>query len=232
MKFILICLMFFGISCHAESLNVYLKIPKNTFLVEKAQECNRLIESKMLEKNQDYVPFNQKFPTHITLYLFNAPKKQVPHIKNLLKNFLTGHPSITLLSDRCQITSSGFAMLNIKSTEALSSFSEGVVRLLYVFRDKTSLIPLWAESLPKKRMMFKRYGSPNVFSEFSPHISLGVLNLSYKKLQDLQKMFSENKQNNSHQSQKPTEILEVGLGITNNEGQIIKELASYQLSSV
>jgi hypothetical protein len=46
------------------------------------------------------------------------------------------------------------------------------VKLLSPLRVPSDFIPDWAKSMPNKVEYISKYGSPNVFDEFNPHLTL------------------------------------------------------------
>ena len=71
-----------------------------------------------------------------------------------------------------------FAMLNVTLTDCIQFASDSIVNETYSLAVPNQSVPSWVESLPEperseKIADVKKYGSPNVFSQFQPHVTIG-----------------------------------------------------------
>ena len=70
-----------------------------------------------------------------------------------------------------------FAMMNVTNSACLQRFSDTIVNVTHGFSKPNQTAPDWVYSLPEperseKLRYIAAYGSPNVFSQFAPHVSL------------------------------------------------------------
>ena len=83
----------------------------------------------------------------------------------------------------CQISlgsvyaAGGFAMMNVSNSDCLQVYSDVLVTATHRFAQPGQPAPAWVLELPEPERSEKLrdialYGSPNVFSQFSPHISV------------------------------------------------------------
>ena len=71
-----------------------------------------------------------------------------------------------------------YAMLAVKTSPCLQFLSDRIVNATYRYAQPNQPVPPWVLQLPepqrsKKIRLVKKYGSPNCFSGFSPHITVG-----------------------------------------------------------
>ncbi len=71
----------------------------------------------------------------------------------------------------------GYVMWNVPVSQCLQELSDAVVLATYQFAKPNQKAPAWVYSLPEparkaKLAMVKKYGSPNVFSQFDPHLTI------------------------------------------------------------
>ena len=70
-----------------------------------------------------------------------------------------------------------FALWNVELSGCLQTLSDTVVQATYHLATPNQPIPAWINSLPPaekaaKIAMIRKYGSPNVFSQFQPHVTV------------------------------------------------------------
>ncbi len=84
----------------------------------------------------------------------------------------------------CNITLSvpfaagSYAMLNVTKDACLQRFSDTLVNATHALAEPNQTAPGWVHDLPEperseKLRYVKLYGSPNVFGQFAPHVSVG-----------------------------------------------------------
>ena len=83
----------------------------------------------------------------------------------------------------CSITLSNpyaagtFAMMNVTNSACLQRYSDAIVNATHKFSQPNQTTPAWVNSLPEperseKLRLIQEYGSPNVFGQFAPHVTL------------------------------------------------------------
>lgn len=71
-----------------------------------------------------------------------------------------------------------YAMMNVTVDGCLQKYSDTIVNATHKLSEPNQTVPSWVESLPEPERSEKihdieKYGSPNVFAEFQPHVSIG-----------------------------------------------------------
>ena len=123
---------------------------------------------------------------HVTLYLteFTCPRATDKECVNLVKHGISGvlEKLGTVSPCRSAVTnpypSGSYAMLNVSHQRCLQYFSDTIVNATYMYAKPNQTVPGWVWALPepersRKVAFVKKYGSPNVFSEFDPHVTIG-----------------------------------------------------------
>jgi hypothetical protein len=122
-----------------------------------------------------------------------------------------------------------YVMLSVKRSEQLQQLSNKTFSALASLRDKNAPIPAWAAKDPRRVKLFNQYGSPNVLNYFNPHVSIFDRDQQntqlYKQLQQLIAQFSK-----THQVKINATADAIGIGIADAQGQIVKELALFELA--
>lgn len=147
----------------------------------------RLME---IDSENEEVNFSDRHIPHVSLFLtdFIDDKKDeiVGTVAHALQEFSnrTKYDSCEVkleMADEKPIYSvgSGYAIWKIERTPCLQELSDTIVKALEPFVNKQDMtIPAWVQNLPEpqrstKIKLIHKYGSPNVFSEFEPHVTVG-----------------------------------------------------------
>jgi len=124
------------------------------------------------------IDFVHRDDPHITLYLTDFVESSLNDVLVAVKKVLAEQGQI------CQVELSGmdagatgYVMWNVELSDCLQRLSNSVVLATYQYATPNQSIPPWVNSLPKaerekKIAMIEKYGSPNVFSEFQPHLTI------------------------------------------------------------
>lgn len=85
----------------------------------------------------------------------------------------------TCVINLSNFSSSGspFVLWNVVNNACVQAMSDALVQGLHSFAKPNQPIPKWVQSLPPKERaekiaMIQKYGSPNVFSQFQPHVTV------------------------------------------------------------
>ena len=111
------------------------------------------------------------------------------------------------------------------ATTAIDVGSSGrVVEMLAPMRAKSDFIPDWAKEFPTKVEYISKYGSPNVYSEFNPH-------LTFLARSDEEKLQRFNKKHADSDFAKVIggSVVAIGAGIADHNGQIKEPLKIFPL---
>ncbi len=116
--------------------------------------------------------YNEGYVVHMTLYLTEYQKDALPKIKKVVDNIATQFSPFKVQFTGLHATPGYWLMMDAQKSPELQKLSDSVVKQLVDIRDKNAEIPAWAKNIPAKAASFKKYGSPNVFANFDPHITL------------------------------------------------------------
>lgn len=177
------------------------------------------------------MPYIDNHPLHVTLYMASYSKDQVPKVIKEAQTLAKKEKPVSLLTTQF-IPSGGYVMLSVTNDSQIQALSNKALMALAPLRDKKALLPTWAARDIGRRMIFNQYGSPAVLNYFNPHFSVFAAdNLKeddaehlHQQLQQLIAKFAKN-----HQTQIRVSAFEIGVGIANPQGQIVKELKTFSL---
>jgi len=137
--------------------------------------------------NHQKIEFIDKYEPHLTLYLTDFQYHQLAHIKTQLVELASLNRTDGGIADSCIVhllpnvnVSGQYIMWEAEVESCLQHMSDAIVNRTsrYVDSSAKSTIPDWLKSQPEdvrilKTEMIRKYGSPNVFSQFDPHVTVG-----------------------------------------------------------
>ncbi|EGC28475.1 hypothetical protein DICPUDRAFT_160097 [Dictyostelium purpureum] len=175
LNIIIIFLIFTIISVKSISLDIHLNLDATTNDI--AINYNDLLHK--------YAPNDQVFLgklsiPHITLYLTDFVEEQIPSLQNELKQIF---PLLEQQGKNCLVgmttilVSGQYGMWEVQNSPCLQFLSDLIVNNTYQYITPNQTIPDWVYQLPEplrdeKIAMIKKYGSPNVYDQFQPHVTL------------------------------------------------------------
>ena len=125
------------------------------------------------------IRFPQPHTPHVTLYLSQFPVSSLPELLAAIAETAKSPAfSNSCSSNVSSATVTGsYMMLSIAVSSCLQRMSDILVAQTHHLALPNQTAPEWIESLPEpqrsvKKSMLHRFGSPNVFSQFEPHITL------------------------------------------------------------
>lgn len=137
--------------------------------------------SKNLNKHNIKTLYDEGYKIHVTLYLSEYKKEAFDKIKEVVDEISKTAKPIELEFYNIRKTSGNWLMLDAKKAYDIQSLADEVTARLLPIRATDAKVPDWAKNIPAKAKSFITYGSPNVFSNFDPHITL----LTPKKEEDI-----------------------------------------------
>ncbi len=211
---------------------MYLKLKPDNEIAPLVKEFNQFLEENNLFTTYQITPYIDQYPLHLTLYMASFHEEQIPLIIKEAEKLAQQHQPISLLTSRFISNHNGYVMLSVTNGAEVQGLSNQALKALANLRDKKALIPAWAAHDMGRKLLFNQYGSPSILNYFQPHFSIfSITHLSkedskhlYENLQQLIKQFDKN-----HHIQIRTTAYSIGVGIANEQGQIIKELTSFSL---
>lgn len=164
------------------STHVFANVNYNVF-VKMDNKATEVVEdiSKNLNKHNITSLYDEKYQIHVTLYLSEYKKDAFEKIKDVVDDVATNAKPIELQFYNIRKTPGNWLMLDAKKAYDIQALADEVTARLLPLRATDAQVPNWAKSMPAKVRSFKTYGSPNVFSNFDPHVTL----LTPKKAEDI-----------------------------------------------
>lgn len=225
----LVLVSFKAFANNSKQYNIYLIPSKKAHDYIKSFD-NSLAATGILEKYQ-VTPFLKNHPVHLTLYLTSFQQKHISDIEDQLQNIADNTEIFDIKTKNFTAGKSGFLMLDISNSKKLQKLSNKVVKELAKYRDTNYIMPDWVKYYPTKLDSFKKYGSPNTFSQFDPHLSILAADLKNNQSRaNFEKDFN-NAIKDINPQQSEFEIHAIGFGEVDKYGQVIKTLHIYKLNS-
>lgn len=208
------------------SVDVFIKCSSN--VDETITAFNDSLNSEGLIKKYGLKPFIENHPVHLTLYLTDYDITELEKIKDYVKSIAQNTKSFQIETTNFTLSSGNWILLGVKKNEQLQKLSDEVISKLNTLRYKKSEVPSWAMNIPAKKESFEKYGSPNAFSQFDPHFSVLAADIPKEK----QKAFTSDINlilGLSSIEPITTEVESIGIGFTDNYGQVTKIEALFPL---
>ncbi len=201
----------------SKSLNVF-AIPSQP-IVDEVDTVSKVIGDYGMET------FHAKgFPVHATLYLTNYPADAVEKIKQSVEQLADKWHRFPADVAGIDVTAGNWVFLEVTWNATLQRLADEATLALEPLRDHHITVPGWVKNYPEKLPAFQRYGSPNVFSQFQPHLTLLAAEKN-PKLKEFESAIKDKK------FQANGEIVGIGIGVTNEWGQIAELIAEYHFPS-
>jgi len=155
------------------------------------------------------------YQIHCTLYMTQYPEGTKDKVLAMIEELASNTREFAVNSTGLEITSGSWYFMNIERNRNLQTLSDSVVEMLAPMRAKSDFIPDWAKEFPTKVEYISKYGSPNVYSEFNPH-------LTFLAKSDEEKLQRFNKKHADSDFAKIIggSVVAIGAGIADRNGQI------------
>ena len=170
--------------------------------------------SEVLFSEHELDTFTRRgFQVHCTLYMTQYPKNSLDKVAQKIASIANKTKSFDITSSGLEQTADNWLFVNIERNSNLQTLCDLTVKTLASMRSKTKFVPDWAKSFPTKVEYIEKYGSPNVYSEFNPHLTLLAKS-------DASKLTAFIKNNTRFNSKVQGKVIAIGLGIADRDGQI------------
>ena len=197
----------------------------NVFAIPSKPIINLVEQTSDALKKQGMISFYEKGkPVHATLYLTDFTEGSEEAIKRAVKAITEQHQAFAITAQGFTVTQSNWAFINLQYSSQLQRLSDEVTMAIEPLRDPNTAIPDWVKNYPNKLTAFERYGSPNVFQNFQPHLTL----LANEKSPQLAIL---NKQMQAKPPRAEGKIVGIGIGISDQFGQQKQVIAEYFFQS-
>lgn len=217
-----------SIALAAISLQSYAKPDENlqidVFAIPSSPIEKLVAHTSGILKKQGMTTFYEKgMPVHATLYLTEFPKSALTKIKQAVHQIAKRHQTIPLVAHGLTVTKGNWAFINLNWSKSLQRLTDQVTLAIEPYRYPTPTLPNWVKKYPNKLTAFKRYGSPNVFQNFQPHLTL----LAAQKNPKLHTFYQ---QMQLHPPYAKGKVVGLGIGIADKWGQQKVILAKYMFT--
>lgn len=163
----------------------------------------------------------QGYPAHVTLYLTQYPASAMPALKAAVAKATKACRTIPLSVTGLERSASNWLFLKVDRTAALQRLADEITLAAEPLRSHDLTAPAWIHEYPAKLPAFERYGSPNVFMQFDPHLTL----LANEANPNLGAYMAD-------AAARPPRtaglVTGIGLGVVDSNGQLVKTLAEYR----
>lgn len=200
----------------AASINVY-AIPSG-----EIEDTVIAVSDKLAELGMEAFP-KMGHPIHATLYLTDYPDGALADLQATVETIAAGWSPFPLTARGIEVTPSNWVFVGIEKTNDLQRLSDQVVLAAAPLRDQSVAAPAWMQNFPDKLPAFERYGSPNVFAQFSPHFTL----LANADSPDLETFVAWAK---AAEPAATGTAVGIGIGRADANGQIVEILAEYRFA--
>jgi 2'-5' RNA ligase len=198
-----------------ENVPVFEKINVFAVLSQNIEESFKQTASALKnEENVDSFP-TLGFQVHCTLYMTQYPVGSKDQVLARIEQLASTTRQFDISTTGLELTSGNWFFMNLERNRNLQSLSDTVVNQLEPLRFKSDFVPQWAKAFPNKLEYIKKYGSPNVFAEFNPHLTF-LARADAEKLQ----RFMKNHENSDFVKPVTGKIIGIGAAIADRNGQI------------
>ncbi len=226
-KLLFVCTMVFVVGssfAESHSINVFANV--DGAAGKQIEQVNSAMKQANIYSDYKISPFADSHNVHLTMYLTKYPESQLVNVENTV-NAIAAHTSnFSVLSSGVTLKASDFLMLDVSNTPRLQILTDKLVASLSKYRDVNTVIPAWAVNLPEKVQMFQEYGSPNVYEGFDPHFSIFAAKIPSDERGEFDKRLDE-VIDNLNFSPATIQITGLGIGVANENGQIVKVIKEY-----
>lgn len=202
-------------------LNIFAAVSEN--LVSLAHDV-----SETLYAEEDLVTFpRQGYQLHCTLFMTQYPASARYELLDLLVKTASQTRVFDIVASKLEVTSSNWFFINLECTKELQNLADIVAKHAAVFRCNSDYVPEWAKEFPRKVEYIKKFGSPNVFEEFNPHLTL----LPPSDKEKLDRFTAVSLAAKRFSLPMKGKVVALGIGLADKNGQMINPWAVIPLQS-
>lgn len=164
------------------------------------------------------------YQVHCTLYMTQYTPDKSGVVQGIVASLAQTVRPFPVTAAGISATKDFWLFINLDKNRNLQTLSDTVVQQLCNHRFPSDFIPDWVKQYPQKLEYVTKYGSPNVFAEFEPHLTL-LAKSDPVKVGGFVKRHA-----NNAEFGKPKQgmIVGIGVGIADRAGQIKTPLAVYR----
>lgn len=192
-----------------EKINVFAVVSEN--IENSFKDAAKALHE---EEELDSFPF-LGYQVHCTLYMTQYPVGLQNEVLSKIEELASNTTEFAVNSTGIEMTSGNWFFMNLDRNRNLQTLCDSAVERLSPLRAKSNFVPDWAKEFPTKVEYISKYGSPNVYNEFNPHLTF-LAKSDAEKLQN----FTKNHENSDFAKPVAGKIIAIGAGIADRDGQI------------
>ena len=203
---------------NTEKYNVFAVVSTNI-----ARIATRAANDVYKEEGLNSFP-GKGYQIHSTLYMTIYPKEALTAIDEKVKKIAQNVRQFKVNTTGLEITEGDWLFIGLENNAHFQALADVATKMLSPLRYKSNYVPEWAKNMPGKIKKIKEYGSPNVFDEFNPHLTITAK-------EDAAKLNHFISIHGDSSYAKPIEgqIIAIGYGIADKNGQVAKPIKIYDL---
>lgn len=180
-------------------------------------------ETLKTEEQLDSYP-SMGYQVHCTLYMTQYAPEKASLVQGIVASLAETVRPFPVTAAGISATKDFWLFINLDKNRNLQTLSDTVVQQLCEHRFPSDFVPDWVKQYPQKLEYVTKYGSPNVFAEFEPHLTL-LAKSDPVKVGGFVKRHANNAE---FGTPKQGHIVGIGIGIADRAGQIKQPLAVYR----
>jgi hypothetical protein len=171
-----------------QAVTIDIHIPVTGAALAQARGANRYI-NKLLGDAGGEVDLSTRHKAHVTLYLTAwtceastlgfanmCPARVAASVAGVLMHMVATPPCVFHVQP--PFVTGQYAMMDVDVTPCLQLWSDSIVNVSYHLAEPDQPVPDWVNTLPEKERnekirLNRLFGSPNVFSQFKAHVTIG-----------------------------------------------------------
>lgn len=200
------------------TLNVFALVSDN--LETMAKKAGEVINQ---EEGLDAFP-SIGYQVHCTLYMTQYSPEKSGLVQGIIASLAETVRPFPVTAAGISATKDFWLFINLEKNRNLQTLCDTVVQKLCNHRFPSDFIPEWVKQYPQKLEYVTKYGSPNVFAEFEPHLTL----LAKSDPAKVGGFVKRHEKNPDFGTPKNGSIVGIGVGIAEKAGQIKTPIAVYR----
>jgi hypothetical protein len=213
-------------TANALQLDIHLKLRSSSCLYQTAKIANQNLH---LDSSTEAISFEDSLP-HVTLYLTDFRNDTILDLIDTLHHLELDHQLVDINN---VMVHGAYSMYSIQKTSSMQDLSDSIVRSCRQYMTVNQIVPDWVYDLPEPQRSKKigyvhEYGSPNVFDEFDPHLTVGY---DADSPENDRRVILEQALSNEGGSCQKDKVWDLGVGIVGDWGTVLWDLNDIPLKN-
>ena len=204
-------------------INVFSNVNYNVFVIMDNNATKNVENiSKGLKDAGIESLYSKGYAVHLTLYLTEYKPEALKTIKDTVNKIANQTKPFDMEFYKLEKTGRKTLAVYAKNNQNIQQLADEITVNLTKYRKKDIKTPEWVRYFPEKEKLLNLYGSPDVFINFNPHVTL----LTQENSSKINSFIS-----NYNFTPFKTKAISLGIGKVNNLGQIKEIIYSQSLIS-